>query len=54
MPVEIKELIVRASVGAPPGDRPPENGGLSEEDRKALIEASVREVLRILERSRER
>lgn len=54
MPVEIKELILRASVDTSPGERQPENGGLSEEDRKALIEASVREVLRILERSRER
>ncbi len=58
MPVEINELVVRAVVrddaraaGAPAGGSA---NRLSEEGREALVEACVREVLRVLRRTRER
>lgn len=65
MPVEIKELVVRAVVRSPEsrvgqsgqngqcgsaGAAPSAAaGGLSDDDREALVAASAREVLRILE-----
>ncbi len=62
MPVEIKELVVRAVVQAPEqagqqaGRRAeaPGPGGLSEEEKEALLESCVKEVLGVLRRSRER
>ena len=55
MPVEIRELVIRAVV-APDGERPAPAapGALSEEDRAAIVEAAVREILRILKTSKER
>ena len=55
MPVEIKELVIRAvaqsdaSRAAQPGSSP-----LSPDAQQALVEAAVKEVLRILKSSRER
>ncbi len=55
MPVEIKELIIRAVVesGAGTGgstrDQPPPS-----EEKSALVQACVKEVLRILRKSQER
>ena len=59
MPVEIKELVVRALVRSsesPAGDTPKEtpSAALGDAERQALIAASVREVLRVLECSKER
>ena len=72
MPIEIKELVVRASVvqqslpsdtgcGPSPGGTARSSDGttasgssLTGDDREALIAASVREVLRILEQAKER
>jgi hypothetical protein len=59
MPVEIKELVIRAVVDPrlhPRGEstRPAGEEGAGAEDREALVEASVREVLKILRRSKER
>ena len=55
MPIEIKELVIRAI--AQKDDELPSTGertAHSGEDRQAIIEAAVREVLRVLNRSRER
>ncbi len=55
MPVEIKELIIRAVVQPQPEpapSRPTPNRAQAERD--ALVEATVREVLRILRSSEER
>jgi hypothetical protein len=58
MPVEIKELVIRAVVdldsgrGREPGDAG--QGQATGADREKLVQACVRQVLRILEKSRER
>jgi hypothetical protein len=55
MPVEIKELVIRAIVSspgdaqAPAGDAPGKDGAM-----EAMVEAAVKEVLRILKASKER
>ena len=59
MPVEIKELVVRAVAvergeAAPTGGRDRASRGAAEEGRDALVEACVKQVLRILRRSGER
>jgi hypothetical protein len=55
MPVEIKELIIRAvavedqaRAGSISGSR------ISDDEREAIIEACVRQVMRILQKSKER
>ncbi len=52
MPIEIKELVIRAVVDD--DDRLPAEPGLGEEAADELVEACVREVLRVLKRSGER
>ena len=55
MPVEIKELVIRAV--AEPSSRSGTTAPSEEEvdgDRNAVVEACVREVLRIMKRSKER
>lgn len=55
MPIEIKELIVRAVVGPPSGeDRRPAGSDLAPDQQTALVEECVREVLRILRQNGER
>jgi hypothetical protein len=64
MPVEIKELVIRAVVHqqgeraspAPPaaGESPIAGAAEGEEDREAIVQAAVKEVLRILKASKER
>jgi len=55
MPVEIKELVLRATVEAPSAsEEPGEGNGSTDEQREEIIAACVREVLRIIERARER
>ena len=55
MPVEIKELIIRAVV-----ERDPENSSrtavmpLGREEKDALVADCVRQVLRIIKKSKER
>ncbi len=57
MPVEIKELVIRAIVD---GEPEPESGSAEEgvpvgaTDRNAIVEACVKQVLHILRRSGER
>ena len=53
MPVEIKELIVRA-VATETRSETPAPSSASPDDQQALVEACVRQVLKILRRSRER
>jgi hypothetical protein len=55
MPVEIKELVIRA-VAQGDATRSPVAGAApsSAEAQQALVEAAVREVLRILKSTRER
>jgi hypothetical protein len=56
MPVEIKELIVRAVVEPDRGSRrdAPSARSAQNDESEALVEACVRQVLKILERSKER
>ncbi len=56
MPVEIKELVIRAVVdldrGREMGDEGDGRG--APDERESIVQACVRQVLRILEKSRER
>lgn len=57
MPVEIKELVVRAVVQAEGQEQSAdqmERVALSEEDKEAMLQACVKEVLRVLRKSKER
>ncbi|MCU0837340.1 MAG: DUF5908 family protein [Rhodospirillales bacterium] len=51
MPIEIKELVIRAVVDPAPDSDPP---AAAAPDRAAIIEACVEETLRILRRAKER
>jgi len=55
MPVEIKELIIRAIV-ADDGNDPTKGaaGAAPEIDREALVQECVRQVMKILETAKER
>lgn len=52
MPVEIKELVIRA-IAEPSGESAPTVEEI-DSGRTAIVEACVREVLRIMKRSKER
>ena len=54
MPVEIKELIIRpvAEEAVSPAEEP--QGSPPEADREAIIQACVKEVMRILKKTRKR
>jgi hypothetical protein len=63
MPIEIRELVVRARIdteeGCPPGPESArsgraEGGGGGETREQEIVQVCVREVLRILEDRRER
>jgi hypothetical protein len=54
MPVEIRELIIRAVVIESEEGTPGTSAAITTEERQAIIEESVRQVLKILKRSRER
>ncbi|MCK6587050.1 MAG: hypothetical protein HUU21_11475 [Polyangiaceae bacterium] len=55
MPIEIKELVIRA-VAESDEERPAAAAPAptSAEDRQAIVEAAVKEVLRILREAKER
>ena len=53
MPVEIRELIIRAVVDARQPDAAT-NTPATESEREALIQACVNETLRVLRRQKER
>lgn len=52
MPIEIRELVIRAVVDTEADRRRPDHG--DEAERQALIQACVEETLRILRRGEER
>jgi hypothetical protein len=55
MPVEIKELIIRAVVAEQPDEDSPVPPGPGEvSDRQTIVEECVRQVLRVLKNSKER
>ena len=55
MPVEVKELIIRAVVvGGEERPAPASGGQVVDTDKEAIVAACVRQVLQILKRSRER
>ena len=54
MPVEIKELIIRATVLQETEDAGSAEDETADNDNQAIIQACVRQVLRILKRSKER
>jgi len=54
MPVEIRELIIRAVVDPRQTGEQPGASAAAEVDRDALVQACVDETLRILRRERER
>jgi hypothetical protein len=55
MPVEIKELVIRAVAKQEGADlTPAAPASRSDEERQAIVEAAVKEVLRVLKASRER
>ena len=57
MAIEIRELVIRAVVPShtsPVGPPGPEAQAASRKKERALVAATVREVLRILKRDRER
>jgi len=54
MPVEIRELIIRAVVDAPPAKPDDKEASATTIDTNAIIEECVRHVLKILKKSGER
>ena len=55
MPVEIRELIIRAVVTEGEGGaEATSTSTITDEEREAIIEESVRQVLKILKKSQER
>ncbi len=54
MAVEIKELIIRATVANDPQEDSGEAGKIDAEAKEAIIKTCVEQVLMILERSKER
>jgi Family of unknown function (DUF5908) len=55
MPVEIKELVIRAVVKDDEGNEPANDCvALTEVDRDTIVRLAVKEVLRILKQSKER
>lgn len=54
MPVEIKELIIRANIINRDNDKEASLGEVSLEQKQEIIAACVAQVLKILERQQER
>ncbi len=54
MTVEIKELIIRATVVNDPKGDSSEAGEIDAEGKESIIQTCVEQVLKILERSKER
>ncbi len=56
MPIVISELVFKAEIATPSKRRLPDRGqaSRSETDQRVLVEACVEEVMRILERKKER
>ena len=55
MPVEIKELVIRAvTTPESQSSSPSSEGQMSAEEREAIIQACVQQVLKILQKKKER
>jgi hypothetical protein len=54
MPVEIRELIIRAVVTTHDHADAETTSTIPDDEREAIVAASVRQVLKILKRTRER
>lgn len=57
MAVEIKELVIRAVIDYPKGhesEGPAASGAGSDAEREAIVQACVRQVLKIMNRSNKR
>jgi hypothetical protein len=62
MPIEIRELVIRATIGPASGgdsrhdetSRPAQDGGQAPLDVEAIVQECVRQVLRVLARDQER
>ena len=55
MPIEIRELIIRAVITeSEEGAEATSSSTITDEERETIIEASVRQVLKILKKSQER
>jgi hypothetical protein len=54
MPVEVRELIIRAIVDPHPAGERLQSSGTPQIDVDAIVQACVDEVLRILRREKER
>jgi hypothetical protein len=54
MPVEIRELIIRAVVTTQDSADAATTNPVPDEEREAIVAASVRQVLKILKRTQER
>ena len=54
MPVEIKELIIRASIVNGDDKKSTSESGISAEEREEIISACVNQILKILERYKDR
>lgn len=52
MPIEIKELVIRAVVSEPQPQ--PTDGGAAAVDTRAVVDECVRQVLRVLKQQQER
>jgi Family of unknown function (DUF5908) len=53
MPIEIRELVIRARV-EPPSSAPSAHAAASEEERRDIVAECVEQVLEILRRREER
>ena len=54
MPIEIRELVIRAVAEAEETRRGASAGAARDDDQDGLVRECVRQVLRILEKERER
>ena len=54
MPVEIKELIIRTNIVANQGRPSSREKKLTEKEKRELIESCVHQVVKIIERNKER
>ncbi len=54
MPVEIRELIIRATISRESEEIPESVESSDKENREEIISACVEQVLKIIERTRER
>lgn len=54
MPIEVKELVIKATVSEQEGKASGKQGALSEAAKEEIIQACIDQMLRILKQQRER